>query len=298
MSFSEIWNILSKPLVTLGKTPVSLVMIFSFFAVIVVVAFLAKFTRVFSRKYILRKTRLAPSMQYMISRILSYLVLGLGLLIGFQAVGIELSSLTVLVGALGVGLGFGLQDVVKNFVSGLIILTEQPIRVDDRIEVDHTSGQIIHIGLRSTTMRTNDDVLIIIPNAKFISDKITNWTRETPHIRLHIPVEVDNSCDMKKVETLLLEVAKENDKVLEEPPAKVFFTQFGDNGLDVELRLFTENVHHLGSMKSDLNFAIWKKFTENKVDWSNPQRDLHFREKLQIEMARVEDKEGEERKAA
>jgi small-conductance mechanosensitive channel len=289
--------VLSRPLVTLGKTPISIVMIFSFFLVIVIVAFLAKFTRVLSRKYILSRTKLTPSMQYTLSRIASYLVLGLGLLIGFQAVGIELSSLTVLVGALGVGLGFGLQDVVKNFVSGLIILTEQPIRVGDRIEVDHTSGQITHIGLRSTTIRTNDDVLIIMPNAKFISDKVTNWTRESPKIRLHIPVEVDNTCDMKKVETLLLEVAKENDKVLDEPPAKVFFTQFGDNGLDVELRLFTKNVHHLGSMKSDLNFAIWKKFTENKIDWSNPQRDLHFREKLRIEMARVED-HGEERKAA
>jgi small-conductance mechanosensitive channel len=141
-----------------------------------------------------------------------------GILIILQTSGIDLTTLNILAGAVGIGIGFGLQNIANNFISGLIILFERPIKIGDRIEVGEVDGDVVEIGLRSTTVLTNDNIAIIIPNSKFISENVVNWSHNDSKVRFKIPVSVAYGSDVKLVEKLLLEVAEENADVFDYPP--------------------------------------------------------------------------------
>ncbi len=208
-----------------------------------------------------------------------YVTIVIGLLIILQTVGIDLTTLNVLAGAVGIGVGFGLQNIANNFISGLIILFERPIKVGDRIEVGPVEGDVTTIGLRSTTVITNDDIAIIVPNSKFISENVVNWSHTERKIRFKIPVSVSYDSDVRLVEKLLLEVARENPHVMEDPPPAVRFIEFGDSGLKFELRAWTTRlIHRKGRMFSELNFSIHDKFREHGISIPYPQRDLHLRD--------------------
>ncbi|MDZ7289430.1 MAG: mechanosensitive ion channel [candidate division KSB1 bacterium] len=210
--------------------------------------------------------------------IVRYFLVAIGLLIILQTVGIDLTTLNVLAGAVGLGVGFGLQNIANNFISGLIILFERPIKIGDRIEVGAIEGDVVKIGARSTTVITNDNIAIIIPNSSFIAENVINWSHTEEKVRFRIPVSVAYGSDVRLIEKLLLEVAKENPDVLDDPPSVVRFMAFGDNGLQFELRAWsTTLVHRKGRLISALNFAIYDKFKEHKIEIPFPQRDLHIR---------------------
>lgn len=286
MTWTEIFSLFTKPLFQLGQTWISMATMVQFVFVVVFVIVLARLVRRVLLKRVLAHSRLDEGLQEAIARITGYVVLALGLLIGLETLGVNLSSLTVLAGALGVGLGFGLQNIISNFVSGLIILGERPIQVGHRIEVGETAGRVVHIGARSTTVITNDNIAIIVPNSEFISGRVTNWSYGGDRsIRFKLPVGVSYGSDVRKVEKLLLEVAAESENVLKEPKPSVVFKDFGDSSLDFELRVWTDSLPDRPSaFKSPLYFAIWDKFKKHGVEIPFPQRDLHMKEPIHVEM--------------
>jgi small-conductance mechanosensitive channel len=227
---------------------------------------------------LLQRTHLEPAMQFALARVIGYALLGLGFYISLQMLGVNLSSLAFVAGAVGVGLGFGLQNIISNFISGLIILAERPIAIGDRVEIGGVAGQVREISLRSTTVITNDNMAIIVPNADFITQRVTNWSYEDPRVRFRIPFGVAYGTDLPKLRKLMLEVADEHPKALKDPQPELFFVGFGDSSLNFELAVWSsESTLSPRRFHSDLFFAIEKKLRESGIEIPFPQQDLHVR---------------------
>ena len=229
----------------------------------------------------LSRTKLQSSLQFGLSRIIGYTLIAVGFYVAFQLVGVDLSSLAIIAVSLGVGVGFGLQNIINNFVSGIIILAERPISIGDRIEVAGVAGRVTKMQLRSTTVVTNDNITMIVPNADFISNTVTNWSHGDPKVRIRVPVGVAYGSDLKLLQQLLLEAAGEHPKALRDPSPVVLFTEFGDSSLNFELGVWTQEmtatpVH----FTSEMNFIIEQKLRENDIEIPFPQRDLHVRSGL------------------
>ena len=286
MTWDEIFGIFTKPLFQLGQTPVSLATMVEFIVVITLVVLLSRLIRRLLRTRVLARTKLDVGQQYAIARIASYVVLVIGLLISAETFGVKLSSLAVIAGALGVGIGFGLQNIVSNFVSGLVILAERPIQIGDRIDLgNNTVGKVMRIGARATHVLTNDNIMVIVPNSEFINIRVVNWTHIDPRVRLLINAGVSYRSDPHLVEKLLLEIAGSNPSVLKNPLPTVVFKEFGDSSLNFELRVWADDMaHRPGTLESQLNFAIWDKFKEHGIEIPFPQRDLHVKEPIRVEV--------------
>lgn len=216
-----------------------------------------------------------------IGTIVQYLIIVFGAFIIIQNIGINLGSLNVLAGALGVGIGFGLQNIANNFISGLIILFERPIKVGDRIEVGSISGDVIKVAPRATTLTTNDNISIIIPNSEFINKQVINWSHNDRSVRLHIPVGVSYNEDPAQIKSILEDVANEQTSVLKKPAPQVLFTEYGDSSLNFDLMIWTS--HYISRpiiLKSELYYAIFEKFKEHDIEIPFPQRDVHVRSGL------------------
>jgi len=282
MTFTELMQrlreALNYPLVKVGDGTVTLAGIASLLLLVVGVFIVERLIRRQLVTRLLRRTRLDSSLQYAIARIAGYVFIALGLYIALQVVGINLTSLAFIAGAVGVGIGFGLQNVVNNFVSGIIILAERPIAIGDRIEVGGVAGRVTRMALRSTTVVTNDNISIIVPNADFITNPVTNWSHGDPRVQMRLPLGVAYGSDLDKLQRVLLEVAHDNPHVMKNPGPSVFFTSFGESSLDFELGVWTQDmVHSPRRFRSDLYFAIEKKLREHKIEIPFPQRDLHLR---------------------
>ncbi|MFP4089654.1 MAG: mechanosensitive ion channel family protein [Cyclobacteriaceae bacterium] len=227
---------------------------------------------------ILTRYKLDIGIRKSIGTITRYVIVVLGLFIIVNTAGIDLSAVTVLFGALGVGIGFGLQNIFNNFISGLIILFERPIKVGDRIEVGDVSGDVMDISARSTTVITNDNISIIIPNSEFISSKVINWSHNDRRIRFRFPVGVSYNEDPAKVKKILMEVMEEHEGVLKTPAPDVWFDEFGDSSLNFKLMVWTTRyVQRPDLLKSQLYYAIFAKFKEHEIEIPFPQRDLHIK---------------------
>jgi small-conductance mechanosensitive channel len=202
-----------------------------------------------------------------------------GIFFVLENTGIHLAALAVFAGAVGVGVGFGLQNIASNFISGLVILAERPIAIGDRVEVAGIAGQVEHIRARSTIIRTNDNIMIIVPNTRFIDSPVTNWTYGDRRVRFRIPVGVAYGSDVDKVRDALLSVANENPVTLKDPAPSVFLEQFGENSIDFKLMVWSSEMSARPSRyRSDINFAIAEKFREVGIEFPFPQRDVHIRD--------------------
>ena len=228
-------------------------------------------TQVFSRKAVDRGVRDA------IKKLIHYGVVLVGFLVALSSLGMNLQHFVVILGALGVGIGFGLQDIVNNFLSGIILLFERPIKVGDGILVDGEYGTVKYIGLRSTVVETLDQAELIVPNSQMISQKVTNWTLSTRKVRIVIPVGVAYGSPVSHVLSILTEVAAQHSEVLEDPEPSPIFISFGDSSLDFELRVWIGNVDGRPRIKSELLQQIDNRFREEKIQIPFPQRDLHLR---------------------
>lgn len=226
---------------------------------------------------VLSRLDVEPGTNYAITSILNYFIFLSGLLFVCYLLGVQWSKLQWLVAALGVGLGFGLQEIVANFVSGLLILFERPIRVGDTITIGDEIGTVTKIRIRATTVLDWDRKEQIIPNKKFVTEQLTNWTLSDPITRIILRVGVSYNSDVERVHMLLSEVVQSHERVLTNPQPSVFFTGFGDSSLDFELRVFVSRVIDLQPMRHELNVAVFQKLRENGVEIPFPQRDLHLR---------------------
>ena len=271
-------GILDLPVLKLGDSQITVWTVCCFIVLLIGLFYCAgKIKKVLIRR-VLSHSRLDLGAQQAVGSITRYVVLLVGLLIILQTVGINLTTLNVVAGAVGIGIGFGLQNIASNFVSGLIILFERPIKIGDRIEVGGIEGQVLSVGARSTTVVTNDNIAIIVPNSKVVTENVVNWSYTDPTVRFKIPVSVAYGSDVRLVEKLLLEVARENPDVLEDPEPGVRFLAFGNSGLNFELRAWSRTlVHRKGRLISSLNFAIHDKFKEHNLEIPYPQLDLHVR---------------------
>ncbi len=257
---------------------ISLLQIFLLVGLLILVFWISSRTKRFLFNRFLVHSGLDRSLQYAISQIASNVVLVVGIFIVLQNTGIHLEALTVFAGAVGVGIGFGLQNITSNFISGLVILAERPITIGDRVEVGGVTGQVLKIRARSTVVVTNDNITTIIPNQKFIDSPVTNWTYGDPKVRFRIPVGVAYGSDVEKVRRKLIEAAAEDPHTLEDPAPSVFFVEFGSSSLNFELVAWSNEMSHRPRRyQSDLNFAIDRKFREAGIEIPFPQRDLNIR---------------------
>jgi small-conductance mechanosensitive channel len=271
-------EVINYPLIELGDSHLTLNGILKLLTLVVLVLIVERLLRSFLRRRVLVRTHLSPDLQYAVSRFAGYCFIAIGFFLALRVVHLDLSALAVVIGALGVGIGFGLQNVVNNFVSGLIILGERPIAIGHRVEVGGVAGQVTRINLRSTTVVTNDNISIIVPNSDFITHPVTNWSHGDPKVRLRLTVGVAYGSDVEKLQRVLMEVAAENHAVLKEPASSVRFLGFGDSTLNFELAVWTISMAHRPTrFRSDLYFAIERKFRENGIEIPFPQRDLHLR---------------------
>ena len=267
----KVWNTELFASVTIG----SILLLLILFASVIIIE------RIVQKQLIRRflsRTKLQSSLQFGLSRIIGYTLIAVGFYVAFQLVGVDLSSLAIIAVSLGVGVGFGLQNIINNFVSGIIILAERPISIGDRIEVAGVAGRVTKMQLRSTTVVTNDNITMIVPNADFISNTVTNWSHGDPKVRIRVPVGVAYGSDLKLLQQLLLEAAGEHPKALRDPSPVVLFTEFGDSSLNFELGVWTQEmtatpVH----FTSEMNFIIEQKLRENDIEIPVPPRDLHVR---------------------
>jgi len=256
----------------------SLFQIFLLIALLIAVFWISSRTKRFLFNRFLAKSGLDRSLQYAIAQIVSNIVLIVGIFIVLDNAGIHLGALAVFAGAVGVGVGFGLQNIASNFISGLVILAERPITVGDRVEVAGIAGQVQHIRARSTVIVTNDNITMIVPNTKFIDSPVTNWTYGDPRVRFRLPVGVAYGSDVNKVRQALLAAASENANTLKDPAPSVFLEKFGENSIDFELVVWSSEMSYRPRRyRSDLNFAMEQKLREAGIEIAFPQRDLHIR---------------------
>ena len=275
---SDVLQIFNKPLFKIGESEINIGTIIVFFLSFYILIFASKKVRKLLLYKILARSKLKKNFRETIANSVRVFILLIGTIIIIQAVGIDLSALSLLAGALGVGIGFGFQKVTDNLISGLTILVEEPIKVGDRVEVGDVTGDVVNISLRSTTIITNDNISIIVPNSEFISSKVINWSHNSRVVRFRFPIGVSYNEDPEKIRSLLMEVAEENPNVHKEPKPKIFFEGFGDSALNFSLGIWSSShVDKPEIIKSEIYFAVFKKFKKNGIVIPFPQRDVHIK---------------------
>lgn len=276
-SLQPFLDALNYPIFELGeaKTQITPLRIVTLIFLIGLLIYLSGKVRKLLVEKVLVRTHLDIGARQAIGTISRYMLLFLGLLIILQTVGINLTTLNVVAGAVGIGVGFGLQNIASNFISGLIILTERPVKVGDLVEINGVDGMITTIGARSTKVKTIDDAVIIVPNSKFIAENVVNWGFDSNVAQFHIPVDVAYDADVDLVEELLLKTAAENADVLEKPKPSVRLKKFDGGTLNLELWVWSESkLQSKTVLLSDLNFAIVKAFRANNIEVPEPEVSL------------------------
>ncbi len=238
---------------------------------------ISRFVRFVLEEDVYPRLSLSRGVPYAASTLTHYGILLLGFFLAVAATDVDLDRFAFVAGAFGVGIGFGLQNVVNNFVSGLILLSERPVQVGDTIEAGNALGEVKRIGIRSSTVRTWDGAELIVPNSELVSERVINWTLSDRQRRMTVPVGVAYGTDRRLVLELLRQVAVDNEDVLEHPAPAPLFRGFGDSSLDFELRAWTDSLEKFIQVQSDLSVAISYALDEAGIEVPFPQRDLHLR---------------------
>jgi small-conductance mechanosensitive channel len=262
--------------INVGSQRISVGLVIVSLGILYIAVFVSSLLRKLIVDTILVRRGVERGVRLSIGRLVHYIIIVAGFLLALLSLGFEFTKLTIVLSALGVGIGFGLQGVVNNFVSGLILLFEQPVRVGDIIELDGNWAEIKTIGLRATIVETYDQSDMIIPNADLVSSQVTNWTLRNRQARLIIKIGVAYGSDIPLVIKTLMACANVNENVSKTPPPQVLFLNFGESTLDFELRVWVLAVDRL-PIKSELNQEIDRSFREAKIVIAFPQQDLHLR---------------------
>ncbi|HIK34619.1 MAG TPA: mechanosensitive ion channel [Thermosynechococcus sp. M98_K2018_005] len=277
----ELWssfiNIVDAPLFRLGRETISLRWLFQVVLLLILVAILARFFKGVLKNQLLPRLGLDLGNREAISTVISGAGGALGYIIVLQAVGINLDSLAVIIGGLGVGIGFGLQDVTRNLISGLTLLIERKVRVGDFVEIENISGYVQEVSMRATVIQTFNGSNVVVPNTYLADSPVLNWYYETHRGRIDIPIGVAYGTDPVLVTEVLLNIAHSEPDVLREPAPRVIFREFGDSALKFELWVWTDAIERRVFIKSSLNFKIDYYFRQHNISIPFPQRDIWIR---------------------
>lgn len=275
-TLQDILNWLNLPIVHIGQVPLTFGGLSASLLTVLVFVFVASFIQRLISNRLIRRVKLESGTAYALSRIFQYLIILIGVIFASQMVGLNFGSLAVVFGFLSVGIGFGLQNITSNFISGLILLFERPLAVGDLVTIGDDIGRVSKISMRATNITTFDNVMIIIPNSKFIENQVINWSYGDAKIRIHCPIGVAYGSDTRKVKETLLNVVSEQDGVLKSPAPEVRFLGFGDSSLNFELLAWTAAPDRQFKLQSEINYAIEEGLRDAGIQIPFPQRDLHL----------------------
>jgi small-conductance mechanosensitive channel len=240
---------------------------------------------------------LSPSMKVLTGKLVRITLITAAFLIAISTVGIDLSIFTFFGGALGVGLGFGLQKVVSNFISGIILLLDKSIKPGDVISIGDTYGWVNSLNARYVSLDTRDGIEHLIPNEELIVNRVENWSHSHSRVRLKIPIGIHYDSDVKLAMGLCEESAKKVERVIDEPPPVCILVSFGDNSVDLEIRVWISDPHNgLSNIKSQILLKVWENFHENDIEIPYPQRDLHIKNPIEIRQSIGLEKEASKSK--
>ncbi len=267
--------------ITLGDNRISLLSVLQLAFAIAVFMVVASWISRYIEQRAKRSEYLSVSMQVGLSKISKVLLYTIAILIALNSVGIDLTTLTVFGGALGVGLGFGLQRIASNFISGFILLFDRSIKLGDVITIGQRFGWVVAMHARYIVVRDRDGVETLIPNENLITTDVVNWSYSDKHVRVKIPVQISYADDPEQAMQLMVDACSVSNRVLNKPEPQSRMLAFGESGINLELRLWLDDPEQgVGSVKSDINLAIWKAFKENNITIPFPQRDVHLLDKI------------------
>jgi potassium efflux system protein len=273
----RVWYYLTREF-QLGQLKISVVSVVFGALVLTITIIVSNAGSKLLERRIAARRHIDPGLRYTIARLVKYLLMMVGTLIALrQAFGLDLTSIAVIFTALSVGIGFGLQYIAADIASGFILLFERPIRVGDRITIGDDEGDVQSINLRTTVVTTNDRVAIIVPNSKLVSQRVVNWSYGDPRARISIPVSVADDSDTQLVTSTLLDVAKEVENVLGDPPPRVQFLKFGSYSLDFRLLVWTNQPRRNMQIRSDINYRIARLFRERGIKIPYPKQEYMLR---------------------
>ena len=276
--FRRIWGYLTFRFIDSDTLKVSPARLIIGITLLVLVFYLSgKISSILDQR-ISKRAYIDPGLRYTIARLLRYVLVIVGIVLVLrQAFSLDLTSIAILFTALSVGIGFGLQYIAADIASGFILLFERPVRIGDRITIDTDEGDIRSINLRTTLVTTNDNISIIVPNSKLVSQRVINWSYGDPRARIAIPVGVAYDSDVEMVTETLILAAEGVENVLTDPPPRVQFLKFGDSSLDFRLLVWSVQPRRHFEIRSDINFRIWTLFRERGIEIPYPTTEFRMR---------------------
>ncbi len=270
-------KILDAAALNIGSLKISLLLIIRGIVIFTVFLWLASALAGWLERTLWKSDGLTPSQKVLFHKSARVALIALALLLGLNALGVDLTALAVFSGAVGIGIGLGLQKVFSNLLSGFILLMDKSIKPGDVIAVENTYGWVNRLGARYVSILTRDGKEHLIPNETLISERVENWSYSTTTIRIHVPVGVSYKSDIDLVKKILIDAAKNNSRVLKSHQPMALITGFGDNAIHFELRAWIEDpVNGVSNVTSSLYEAIWRGFRENHIEIPYPQRDIHL----------------------
>ena len=276
--YNPVVNLLDEIAFRSGNIHISLLMVIKGILTLFIFFWIANKLTSFSERKIKKVSTLTPSIKVLLTQILKFLIFTGVILVTMSSLGIDLTALAVVGGAVGVGVGFGLQKVVSNFISGIIILLDKSVKPGDIIEIEDVYGEIKSIGLRYISVLTLDGKEYIIPNEDLITKKVINWSYSNNLVRTKVSVGVSYNSDVDKALDLMEKSIKGIDRILENPAPKIFLKEFGDSSVNLEIKFWIKDPENgIMNIKSEVNRNIWRLFKENGIEIPFPQQDIHFK---------------------
>jgi small-conductance mechanosensitive channel len=272
----SLWKTILPAKLERGAISISLEDVLAFLLTVWVAYLLSRFLRFVLQEDVYPRIGIARGLSYAISSLLHYVIIALGFVVGMGLLGVNLSKVTVLAGAFGVGIGFGLQSIVNNFVSGLILLFERPIHVGDTVEIGNLQGEVKRIGIRSSIVRTWQGAEIIVPNSQLVSEQVTNWTLSDELRRIDLPVGVNYGAEPQKVIEVMEAVARAHPQVLKQPAPRGLFVGYGDSSINFELRAWTDQFASWYQIRSELAVSLYDAVHVAGMTFPFPQREVRL----------------------
>ena len=283
-------NFLETIAITFGETRVSILGVLRGVVSVAILLWLANVLSRVLEDRLKNVSTLTPSVQVLLGKFLRIVLYIIAFLIALESVGIDLTALAVFSGALGLGIGFGLQKIVSNLVSGVILLMDRSVKPGDVIAVDQTWGQINKLGARYVSIITRDGTEHLVPNDELINQKVENWSHSNDLLRIRVPVGISYNSDVKNVIELCLQAATEAERVLDEPKPVCQLVGFGDNSVNLELRFWIKDPRlGMGATRHSVLMRIWELFHEHNIEIPFPQRDLHIRSAVPFQVKPVKE---------